>query len=643
MLKQYRVLIAIAVVVLAFATWSLCIAAQPQVTLLTPESGKKVTGDKIEVAVGYNTGSSEMVTRIDLLIDKAPYLSKQLEVPRSRGIASFMWDSGAFKNGSHQLSVQIYAGKKLIGTAAGKAVSENKIRDITPPVISFKGLANGVVLSGSKKVSLEVKDDSGRNPIVSILIDKNVKSIQNRPPYTIDWNTKELPDGNHVLDAYAYDDAGNCSKMVSLEVTVINSAPSKIAAAPKPAPKPIVTSKPEPAPKPVAVAKASPEPKPAVESKPSSTPKPVVTAKTEPKPMPVVLPKPAPVAKPTTPKPAIAAVPKPKAQTVPSNKAEVPAGKNVAAVSPKPAPKPRISKAAASAVPAKIETKTAALPPANPPAIAAPKVGAVKTSKPEIVVAHSAVPSVISRPVEPTIEETPVAVAKTKPAPKTAAQQTPKIAAKPVSSTVAAKPVAAPTPKIAVKPVSPVAPKAKPVVTASATPAPAVIAKPAMPPSQASPPKPVVTIAPKPKLAVVAVAPVVEEPSVAPKPAVSPTPKPKPVAVAVEPPAPKVVSKPAPTPVQNIPAYITIRQAADLAKMHISIEPEGSVIRIYNANKNIEFQIGASEVLVDHHVVVMSAPVQVIRGHVVIPSSFIIKELGITPKSDPETEKLASR
>jgi len=223
----------IALAVLVVGLLYPCAASEPQVTLLTPSSGQTMAGAAVEVAVGFNTDSSQLATRVEVFVDKKPYLSKDLRPPRSRGIVSFLMDSTAIPNGSHRLTAKVFGGKKLIGSSAGAAVVANLPAEKAEPAIRFVDIASGRSISGTQKIALAVRDDGRKHPIVSVLVDKTIKAIMNHPPYVFALDTRELANGSHSIEAVAHDDAGSSGGAVTLQVAVNNAvAAQRIASAP---------------------------------------------------------------------------------------------------------------------------------------------------------------------------------------------------------------------------------------------------------------------------------------------------------------------------------------------------------------------------------------------------------------------------
>ncbi|HOP79783.1 MAG TPA: stalk domain-containing protein [Armatimonadota bacterium] len=202
------------------------------VSIVSPSAGESLTGQRAEVSISFNTGTSEKITRVELDVDGTPYGVKNLREPVSRGITSFLIDTTKLGNGPHKFVVRVYSGSKLIGSTSGSHNIGNVPIDVIGPDVVFTGIKKGQVVSGTTTIELSAKDNVERNPMVSLFIDKTLKLIKNTPPYTYAWDTTQYNDGRHTLEACAYDAAGNKGEAQAVEVIVRNSDKQVLAADP---------------------------------------------------------------------------------------------------------------------------------------------------------------------------------------------------------------------------------------------------------------------------------------------------------------------------------------------------------------------------------------------------------------------------
>ncbi|MBI2842963.1 MAG: hypothetical protein HYX78_06140 [Armatimonadetes bacterium] len=212
--------------ILIFAMLTACVPVGAQsnsIVIVSPGAGDLLSGQRAEISISYSTSPSDSITRIELDVNGVQYGVKHMREPSSRGIASFLIDSTRLGNGAHTLLVRAYSGSRLVASTSGGCKVGNGIIDTTPPDVQFAGIKPGQVLSGVKQIEVSAKDEGGVDPLVSVLIDKSLKLIKNIPPYTYIWNTMEYTNGAHVLEAYAFDGAGNRGEAEAVEVMVKNA------------------------------------------------------------------------------------------------------------------------------------------------------------------------------------------------------------------------------------------------------------------------------------------------------------------------------------------------------------------------------------------------------------------------------------
>lgn len=218
--KAISIVIAISMIMPSIAS----MVEATTVNWLSPMPGESVSGQNVEVSVGYNTQSSVKVTRIELYIDGRLYDTKQMIRPESRGICSMQWNTARYANGPHAMVVRLYSGMELISEVSSTGTVGASDFDLAPPVVKFVGVKSGDVIKGVKDIEISAKDNSGDPPMVSLLVDNSLKLLKNRPPYIYPLDTTTYTNGKHELETYAYDNAGNKSNPVTLNVSFMNKA-----------------------------------------------------------------------------------------------------------------------------------------------------------------------------------------------------------------------------------------------------------------------------------------------------------------------------------------------------------------------------------------------------------------------------------
>ncbi len=103
--------------------------------------------------------------------------------------------------------------------------------DTTPPTVSITAPGPGSALSGLVAVSVNSTDDVGV-ALAEAYLDGEIVGSTSTPPCECNWDTTQSADGEHVLQALAYDEAGNMGQSDPVTVTVDNTAPSTAILAP---------------------------------------------------------------------------------------------------------------------------------------------------------------------------------------------------------------------------------------------------------------------------------------------------------------------------------------------------------------------------------------------------------------------------
>lgn len=200
-------------------------------TWLSPQAGQKIVNRNVEVSVGFNTQSALRVTKLELWIDGRFYAKKVLIRPDSRGVCSFDWDTSRFQAGTHELVVKIFAGDEMISTVSGTGTIGVASYDLSPPAVRFANIKSGDVLKGVRNIRMVADDDGDESPIISLLIDDTLKLLTNRKPYSYDLDTTKYADGDHQLQTFAYDSAGNKSDPAVVKVAFKNNSDRPVVAA----------------------------------------------------------------------------------------------------------------------------------------------------------------------------------------------------------------------------------------------------------------------------------------------------------------------------------------------------------------------------------------------------------------------------
>lgn len=97
--------------------------------------------------------------------------------------------------------------------------------DTQKPTVSLTAPSGGTTVAGTEKLTANASDN-GQVTEVDFLVDGKVVGTSGASPYSFDWNTNSVTDGQHNLTARAYDAKGNSATSGSVTVTVDNTAPN---------------------------------------------------------------------------------------------------------------------------------------------------------------------------------------------------------------------------------------------------------------------------------------------------------------------------------------------------------------------------------------------------------------------------------
>jgi peptidoglycan/xylan/chitin deacetylase (PgdA/CDA1 family) len=94
--------------------------------------------------------------------------------------------------------------------------------DSTKPTVSLTAPASGAVVSGTASLSANASDNVAVDH-VDFLLDGSVIGTLASGPFTLSWNSRNVPNGTHTISARAVDTSGNSATSSTVTVTVSNS------------------------------------------------------------------------------------------------------------------------------------------------------------------------------------------------------------------------------------------------------------------------------------------------------------------------------------------------------------------------------------------------------------------------------------
>lgn len=213
--------------------WALCLTAvflwgilspawAGPLEILLPRPGDLVGGENI-LCVAEFKSTRRSITKVDFLVDDQVLSVLRYQPPVQRATATFIWDAREVSDGTHRLTVRAYAGGTIVGMDTVPVNVNNTGNDIVPPQVHIYFPHPDSVVSGIAEIGFQATDNRGV-AMVTLFIDKQLKLLQNFPPYRYQWDTTSYPNGPHEIEVWAYDSAQNKGEARPVRVFVNNPA-----------------------------------------------------------------------------------------------------------------------------------------------------------------------------------------------------------------------------------------------------------------------------------------------------------------------------------------------------------------------------------------------------------------------------------
>ena len=189
----------------------------PSVSVMSPLSAAVVTGT---VAVTVNATDNVAVTKVDLYVNG--------QAVSSAAIAPFTYnlDSTTLANGAHTIYAKAYDAAGNVGQSTN--VTVYVLNDTTPPAATITTPSNGTTAGGVVTVNASASDDVGVTK-VDFYVNNVLQASDAISPFSYNWNTGNVSDGDYQLSAKAYDAAGNVGQSSNVLVKVKNSVADTLA------------------------------------------------------------------------------------------------------------------------------------------------------------------------------------------------------------------------------------------------------------------------------------------------------------------------------------------------------------------------------------------------------------------------------
>ncbi|WP_224365339.1 Ig-like domain-containing protein [Hyalangium versicolor] len=186
-------------------------AEPPTVSITYPQEGATITGrTSLTVMASDNFG----VQRVEVY-DGDTLISTSYRTPYSA--YDVLWDSWTQPNGPHTFTARAYDAAGQVTFSAPVHITVDN--DHEPPQVTLTAPAEGATLSQYAWLSTRASDNKGVKGI-SITVDG--QSVYYGTSGITQWNTRSVSNGPHVIQAWAYDAAGNASASNVAHVIVDN-------------------------------------------------------------------------------------------------------------------------------------------------------------------------------------------------------------------------------------------------------------------------------------------------------------------------------------------------------------------------------------------------------------------------------------
>ena len=186
----------------------------PTCNLTSPSNNDTVTGT---VALSADASDNTSVNRVEFYVDGTK-IGTDAQSPYS-----VEWNSTSATNGSHNIQAKAFDAAGNMGESVSIAVTVNNTQtDTTLPSCSITAPQSGASINGTISINADASDNVGISK-VEFYIDGTKVGEDAQSPYSIDWDSTSATDGNHSIQAKAFDAAGNMGESVSIAVTVNNT------------------------------------------------------------------------------------------------------------------------------------------------------------------------------------------------------------------------------------------------------------------------------------------------------------------------------------------------------------------------------------------------------------------------------------
>lgn len=184
----------------------------PAVAITYPADNSSVSGVvSVSIAAEDNVG----VTKVEY------FVNNQLHATETSAPCVFLWDTTSLPQGTYTLTAKAY---DAAGNISQSISSVTVVNDLIAPAVALTSPSNNATVSGIITVNAGASDNVGVSK-VEFYTNNVLVYASNVPPYSFNWDTTSVANGNYTLRAKAFDNAGNSSFSLAVTVTVDNLVP----------------------------------------------------------------------------------------------------------------------------------------------------------------------------------------------------------------------------------------------------------------------------------------------------------------------------------------------------------------------------------------------------------------------------------
>ena len=201
-------------------------ATAAELKILSPKAGESLGANAFSLDVAFHSRTSAPIATAELWVDGVRWVRRDLDTPQVKNVLSFAIDATTLSEGSHAFLVRVFTTTGGVGETKLQIVAGSNAGVVTTapnaPDLTFATPGNGRRVLGQVELLIDSPAKNGLNPYVTIYVDKQFKTLKNFPPYSYTWDTSNVSNGPHTIEATSYLDSTKESTSRRIRVFVDN-------------------------------------------------------------------------------------------------------------------------------------------------------------------------------------------------------------------------------------------------------------------------------------------------------------------------------------------------------------------------------------------------------------------------------------